>query len=109
MAQPSTTLTLFVLDQTQQSWSQSTHTLTHPTLPTYNLSPLPSQVTHLGWGGTWWDTTQKHIFQASIPAVDIYFAASSKSFTMRIAANTYSQSTGIGHEQIAAHACSWLA
>jgi len=92
VAQPSTTLTLFVLDQTQQSWSQSTHTLTHaaarPTLPTYNLSPLPSQVTHLGWGGTWWDTTQKHIFQASIPAVDIYFAASSKSFTMRIAANT---------------------
>ena len=55
MAQPSATLTLFVLDQTQQSWSQSTHTLTHaaarPTLPTYNLSPLPSQLTHLGWGG----------------------------------------------------------
>jgi len=55
MAQPSTTLTLLVLGQTQQSWSQSTHTLTHaaarPTLPTYNLNPLPSQVTHLGWGG----------------------------------------------------------
>jgi len=54
MAQPSATLTLFVLDQTQQSWTQSTHTLTHaaarPTLPTYNLSPLPSQLTHLGWG-----------------------------------------------------------
>ena len=29
MAQPSTTLTLFVLDQTQHSWSQSTQTLTH--------------------------------------------------------------------------------
>ena len=61
MAQPSTTLTLFVLDQTQQSWSQSTQTLTHaaghPSRPTYNLSPLPSQVPHLGWGGTWWDTT----------------------------------------------------
>ena len=80
MAQPSTTLTLFVLGQTPQSWSQSTHTLTHaaehPTRPTYNLSPLPSQVPHLGWGGTWWDTTQKRIFQASIPAVDINFAAS---------------------------------
>ena len=62
MAQPSTTLTMFVLGQTQQSWSQSTHTLTHeaehPARPTYNLSPLPSQVTHLGWEGTWWDTTQ---------------------------------------------------
>ena len=38
MAQPSTTLTLFVLDQTQQSWSQSTQTLTHaaghPSRPT---------------------------------------------------------------------------
>ena len=82
------TLTLFVLGQTPQSWSQSRHTPTHaaghPTRPTYNLSPLPSQVPHLGWGGTWWDTTQKHNFQASIPAVDIYFAASSKSFTMRI-------------------------
>ena len=65
MAQPSTTLTLFVLGQTPQSWSQSTHTLTHttghPTLLTYNLSPLPSQVLHLGWGGTWWDTSQLRI------------------------------------------------
>ena len=113
MAQPSATLTLFVLDQTQQSWSQSSHTLTHeaehPARPTYNLSPLPSQVTHLGWGGTWWDTTQKQNFQASIPSVDINFAVSSKSFTTRIAANTSSQSTNIGHEQISAHTCSWLA
>ena len=65
MAQPSTTLTLFVLGQTQQSWSQLTHTLTHttghPTRPTYNLSPLPSQVPHLGWEGTWWDTSQRWI------------------------------------------------
>ena len=62
MAQPSTTLTMFVLGQTQHSWPQSTHTPTHstghPTQLTYNLSPLPSQVPHLGWGETWWDTTQ---------------------------------------------------
>ena len=65
MAEPSTTLTLFVLSQTQQSWSQSTHKLTHttghPSRLTYNLSPIPSQVPHLGWGGTWWDTSQLQI------------------------------------------------
>ena len=69
MAQPSTTLTMFVLGQTQRSRSQSTHTLTHatghPTQPTYNLSPLPSQVPHLGWGEHG-GIRHKEIFQASI-------------------------------------------
>ena len=83
-------LTLFVLGQTQQSWSQSTHTPTHaaghPTRPTYNLSPLPSQVPHLGWGEHGGihrrDGFEKQTFQASIPAVDINFAASHMSFPM---------------------------
>ena len=83
MAQPSTTLTLFILHQTKQSWSQSTQTLTHaagnPSRPTYNLSPLPSHVPHLGWGehgGIRHDFRfEKQTFQASIPAIDINVAA----------------------------------
>ena len=103
MVQPSTTLTMFVLGQTQHSWPQSTRTATHatwhPTQLTYNLSPLPSQVPHLGWGEHGGirqrDGFEKQTFQASIPAVDINFAASHMSFPMWIAAYTSSQSTKV--------------